>query len=374
MKTYQLILATALVALSACTKEEVVNNDVNLDSNEIGFVAVTQKATKANNAIITGTTYGTDNTFKVWGWQSQNGLFSDVTADSDSNFMIGTEISWTKGATPATHSEAWRNEAHYYYWPFTGTIGFLAIHPSTVTPTTAKWDATNTKAKATIDAYTISDSNKTMDLMFAYAAGSRNSGLDVNGKLALVFKHALSQIQFRIRTNEDYSNDLTFTVNSVTINNISLVGNLAYGWGEITPAVDPDPAVMGFKFNWTGNTTQTSPWAYYATAQNAVYPTDGLDANAALYGNANVMIPQAANSDNPATTDVLEGTTLTINYTMTQTGSAAITGEVTVGAAQAWEPGKKYIYTLNFKLNEILFAPEVTDWVDVAVSTINIFD
>ena len=51
MKTYQLILATALVALASCNKEEVTNTDVNLESNEIGFNVVNRKATKANDAM-----------------------------------------------------------------------------------------------------------------------------------------------------------------------------------------------------------------------------------------------------------------------------------------------------------------------------------
>ena len=372
MKTYQLILAAALIALTGCNKSNVENN-VNAESNEIGFQTVVRKATKANDAIFTGATYATDegNTFNVWGWQSAEGDFSDVSDNANSNFMPGVEISWTKGAVPASHDFAWRNAEHYYYWPFTGAIGFMAIHPSTVSPTTAKWDATYNKAKATFADYTISAANKTTDLMFAYAAGSRTTGLDGLGRLSMVFSHALSQIQFRIRTDEDYSNDVTFSVNSITLNDIDLSGDLAYGWGEITPAVEETPAVMGFKFNWTDNLEQDDTWAYYSTSQNAVYPSEGLDANAATYGNANVMIPQPANTLGESDESQ---TTITINYTMTQTNSAALNGTVTVAAPQNWVAGSKYMYTLNFKLKEILFNPSVTNWVTVNVDTINIFD
>ncbi|MBR1887487.1 MAG: fimbrillin family protein [Bacteroidales bacterium] len=364
MKTNQLILAAALVVLAACNKANVEPvNTGNLEGDEIGFVAVNKKATKANDAIITGTTYGTDNTFKVWGWQSQVGDFSEFAEGDASNFMSNLTISWTKGAVPATHDLEWRNEEHYYYWPFTGSIGFLAIHPSDLAAAsydelTPGWDDKNDKAKASITDYTISADNKTVDLMFASKEGSRASIAKVgDGKVAMVFKHALSQIQFRVRTNDDYSADVTFKVNSVTINNVDLSGDLAYANSD---------------FAWSDNADQTENWPYYATTATVAYAA--TDAAAALYGDANVMIPQAANVDDPATTEVLEGTTLTINYTMEQTGSAAITGDVTVGAAQEWVAGKKYIYTLNFKLNEILFPPEVTDWVDVEIATINILD
>ena len=374
MKTNQLILAAALVALAACSKENVVSN-VNLESNEIGFNAVSRMATKANNAIITGTTYATDNTFNVWGWQSEAADYSEFAEGDASNFMSGITISWTGGRL--NRSEAWRNADNYYYWPFTGKISFLAVHPSSVAPSTTGWDATNDKPKASFADYTISSANKTVDLMLANNEGARRSDA-----LPMVFNHALAQIQFRARTNEDYSGDVTFTLNSVTLNNIDLSGDLAYA---------------NSAFTWTDNANQVEAWAYYATAQAVTYAA--TDAAAALYGSANVMIPQPAyvhvdavgTPGDPGYVAEVVGTTITIGYTMEQTGSAAITGTVTVPAPwtkvkegstdynpaeaiAAWEPGKKYNYTLNFKLNEILFDPTVTDWVEVEMSTINIID
>jgi len=349
MNKSQLILAAALVALAACEKGNLDYSGPQTLDNEIGFMAVNRKATKANGEIISGTTYATDNTFQVWGWQSEGGAFAEF-ADADaSNFMSNLTISWNDGHDHA-RTEAWRNADHYYYWPFTGKISFLAVHPSTVAPSTTGWDATNKKPQATFADYTIAAGNKTVDLMLANNEGSRRSDA-----LPMVFSHALSQIQFRARTNEDYSADVTFKLNSVTINNIDLSGDLAYA---------------NSAFSWDDNDAQTESWPYYATTATVAYAA--TDAAAAFYGDANVMIPQAANV---YVADPLnEGTTLTINYTMEQTGSAAITGNVTVRAAQAWEAGKRYIYTLNFKLNEILFNPSVTEWVDVNVDTINILD
>ena len=385
MKHTQLILAAALVALAGCSKENIDLTGQNSLDNEIGFNAVTKKATKANDAIITVSEYGHDNSFKVWGWQTakdgdsgDNVAFSDIADNASSNFMSNLTISWCKG--PQNRDEAWRNSAHYYYWPYTGKIGFLAIHPSdlsssTYTALTTAWDSGNKKAKATITNYTISQDdpstqaveadNSTVDLMFAYAAGSRTVGL-VNGELGLVFKHALSQLQFKVKTNEDYSNDVTFTVNSVELNNIALTGTVNYA----NEAIGWEAATQDKKWYYIGDQVVTK--------------------DLANYGAANVMIPQDANADNASTTD-LEGTTITINYTMEQTNSSAISGKVTVAApwtkvkegdetynpavaVAAWEPGKKYVYTLNFKLNEINFAPEVTDWIEVDMSTINIFD
>ena len=375
MKTYQLILATALVALSACTKEEVVNNDVNLDSNEIGFTAVTKKATKANNAIVSGTTYGTDNTFKVWGWQSQASDFSEFNDDAPSNFMTGLVISHCTGSD-SSRGLAWRNADHYYYWPFTGAISFLAIHPSTVTPSTPGWDATNDKPQVGISNYQITSSNKTTDLMFANNKGSRTTVATVgDGKMDMVFHHALSQIEVRVKTDANYSADVQFDVTSVRFNNIYLSGDVQYSNDVIS-------------WSPVANTTQTSNWDYYTTAKENIINYDlSTDAGkeAALYGAANLMIPQAANikAGELESTDpnYVEGdfteTTITIGYAMQQlpkANNAKIEGTVTISKPQLWEVGKKYNYVINFKLNEILFDPSVIDWVDVDVTAINIFD
>lgn len=390
MKTNQLILAAAaLVVLASCTKSNVDPvNTAKTEGDEIGFAAVAQKATKADNAIITGNTYGEDNHFNVWGWQSakdgidgDNIAFSDISDNALSNFMTGLKIEWTKGRDTENHGFAWRNAANYYYWPFTGKISFLAIHPFTVEPTTVKWDAGNKKPKATIDDYTIASGNKTTDLMFATNEGTRASNAET--PVTMLFKHALSQIQFRVRTNDDYTADeVEFKVNSVTLNNIDLSGDLAYANNT---------------FTWSDNDTQEENWAYYATPQVVTYAA--TDAAAALYGAANVMIPQPAyihadavgEPGDPGYVAEVPGTKITISYTMKQKTNAAITGTVTVAAPwtkvkerntdydpaaaiAAWEPGKKYNYTLCFKLNEINFDPKVTNWVEVEMSTINIFD
>ena len=347
MKTNQLILATAAVlALAACNKDEF--SPKNSSTDEIGFNAVTRRSTKANGEIITTSAYATDNTFQVWGWQSQAGDFSDVADNAASNFMPNLTISYCGG--PQGRADAWRNADNYYYWPFTGKLSFLAVHPSTVAPSTTGWDATNKKPKATIADYTITPgTNETVDLLFATNEGARQAAA-----LPMVFKHALSQIEVKVKTDEDYTADVAFDVESVVFNNIDLSGDVAYANDAIA---------------WSDNDTQTESWTYYGTV------LEDITKDYQVYGAAKVNIPQPATvADDPATAGVIEGTYLTIGYSMEQTGSAKITGTVNISKPQAWEPGKKYVYTLNFKLNEILFNPSVTEWVVVNVDTINILD
>lgn len=356
MKTNQLILAAAIIAIAGCTKSNVETN-VNAESNEIGFNAVTRVATKANNAIVTGTTYGTDNTFKVWGWNSPASDFSEFADEAASNFMNGLTISYCTGPD-ANRAANWRNANNYYYWPFEGKISFLAVHPSDLTPTTTGWDATNDKPVATFADYTISASNKTVDLMFATNEGARQAAA-----LPMVFKHALSQIEVKVKTYDDYSSDVRFDVNSVVFNNIDLSGDVSFANGAIS---------------WSDNDNQTASWTYCNTA------LEGIDNDLQVYGAANLMIPQAANIDasalestDPAynANDSVE-TTITITYTMQPLPADSadpINGTVTVSAPQVWAASSKYVYTLVFNLYEILFNPSVqADWVVVDVATYNI--
>ncbi len=349
MKHYQLILAAALVALAACNKGKVENLNTASD-NEIGFNAVARKATKANNAIVTDATYPTDNSFGVWAFNSPVGNWSEFNSSSASNFMTGIEIKQTTGRD-TSRPVAWRNADTYYYWPFTGAIAFIACHPFEVVPTV------NFGGAAIAD-YTISNSNKTTDLMFAYATGSRaaNATTPVN----LVFKHALSQVYFTIKTNDNYIPDnVQFKVKSVTFNNIDLSGDVTYNKSTIS---------------WNDNDTQTEDWVYYASAVEATYA-------GVAYGSAQVMIPQAANikasaldpGDANYDADDVVQTTLTIEYYMKQ-NTTETEGTLVIPAPQTWAANGKYNYILNFKLNEILFNPSVNDWAELTVVEKNIFD
>ena len=345
MKTNQLILAAALVALAACNKDNFDLNGRNnaLGNNEIGFKAVARKATKANDAIITGATYDTLNTFHVWGWQTEkegNDAYSDLSDAAESNFMSDIKIEWTVGRNTERTDTAWRNKQNYYYWPFTGRISFLAIHPYEVNPTSAAWDASHKKPVADIANYTVVGKDST-DLMFACADGARRADA-----LPLVFKHALSQIQFRVRTDQDYTEDgVEFKIDSIKINNIALSGDVHYENDTIS---------------WSNQAAQTALCEYYKETQVVTHAADSSAST--LYGKALVMIPQDENAE----------TTLTVGYTMKQGDNAAISGTVTVAAPQEWVVGTKYVYSLKFCLNEILFNPTVDNWVVVNVAEIAI--
>lgn len=325
MKTLKYFTILAVLGLAACTQNEIDTPEL----NEVGFNAVVRKNTKA---IITGGTFFEYLKFKVWGFYTQEGDFSDVASDAAPNFMKGVEISYI------ANEQKWRNETNHYYWPNQGKVGFYAFYPETTAPTFA-WGT-----GATIADYTISPNTQEVDLMYAYNVGPEQAALP------MVFNHALSQIEFRYQTNDTYEN-VTVKINSITFKNVDLTADFNFNASLATPA-----AV------WSNNTDQTSDYSYFAQTSDAAIKTV-QDAQAATYGEPLLFIPQTAAKADLVFTVSMENTD-DIVYTMNIDLKPDSDGK--------WVLGKKYIYTLNFKLDEINFAPSINDWVEVQVSTIDI--
>lgn len=329
MKTLKYFTILAVLGLTACTQNEIDTPEL----NEVGFNAVVRKNTKA---IITGGTFAEDLKFKVWGYYTQEGDFSDVATDAAPNFMKGVEISYL------ANESKWRNATNHYYWPNQGKVGFYAFYPETTAPTFA-WGT-----GATIADYVISPNTQEVDLMYAYNVGPEQAALP------MVFNHALSQIEFRYQTNDTYA-DATVKINSITFKNVDLTAD----FNQNNSLATPTPG-------WSKNTDQTSDYSYYAqTSAAAVETAQGTPA--ATYGAPLLFIPQtAATADVVFTVSMLN--TDDIEYTFNIALNPATANNAT---ATEWQMGKKYIYTLNFKLDEINFAPSINDWVEVQVSTVD---
>lgn len=329
MKTLKYFTILAVLGLTACTQNEIDTPEL----NEVGFNAVVRKNTKA---IITGGTFTEDLKFKVWGYYTQEGDFSDVEATAAPNFMKGVEISYIENETK------WRNATNHYYWPNQGKVGFYAFYPETTVP------AFTWNTGATIADYAISPNTQETDLLYAYNVGPEQAALP------MVFNHALSQIEFRYQTNDTYA-DATVKINSITFKNVDLTADFNQNNSLATPTA-----------GWSKNTDQTSDYSYYAqTSAAAVETAQGTPA--ATYGAPLLFIPQtAATADVVFTVSMLN--TDDIEYTFNIALNPATANNA---SATEWLMGKKYIYTLNFKLDEINFAPSINDWVEVQVSTVD---
>ena len=358
------IAALAIGAMAACTKSNVQFEQ----PGEISFQPVAQKATKA---AVDGTFYPTDAAynFNVWAWWGneeagtvlQNFDATITPYIAKGTFVAKDNISWG-GLTP-------------YYWPTTGSLVFAGYSPASATAGTFEYyltavdnegDANDIAANTLkitdyVQPNTISDAKDLMWFEVTYKSYDNNGTAGV----PVTFKHALSWLTFKFNLKDDK------TAKMWTITDVQLVG--IEDKASFTAVKSETP-------NWTSATKSAegkdvidvySETAYTVeyVAEGTVLPgTDVSGTN--VKTNAVLVIPQSCA---PAAAELVITYNLKTyigedNYLTGQTVTLPLNG--TQITNDEWEPGKHYIYTITFGNNEILIAPEVTDWVDVPVDYI----
>ena len=324
MKKVLCFAAAAMAIFASCQKTEVVyNND---GPQEIGIFAVNKVATKApvvDNTFLEGDDMAVA-AYLVSGDGVTKGNFFDET-----KFQKGSGTTWTGGR----------------YWPIsTATISFLAVTEigGGVDKTESVFTTAN-KAVVTLSGNNVYNQN---DLMYAAAQVTRTQG-DAYPAVGMVFNHALSWIDFEVKTNLA-SDQATVKVNSITLNQVGTDGKL---------------------------TVTNSKYALEAAPElTAVWDITGII-------KVNRMVPKVDKSENPAEVMTLNttpqrygngilvvpggsSTGFTINYTLIQEDNTQQTFNYThtFTPAPTWQMAHKYTYQISINLSEIEVAPSVTPW------------
>lgn len=289
-----IIMIACAYSLVACVKSETDNTD-----RLISFAPVAGKPTKA---IIEGTTYPTSESFVVSAYHNGTAAyFEDQTASYNSSNAL-----W-ETAIPE-------------YWPLAGSLNFIAYSPASV-------NADITSSGVTVDDYTITTAEQlATDLLYAnYTVADCASHPEA---AAITFSHALSQVVFRVKASDYYANT-TFAMTSLSLEGINSVGDFS---------VD----------SWSN---QASEHTYTITSSSTALTYDANDEPETITLGAYLFIPQALGAN--AALNVGYSITQTVNstdYTVTNPPVSIHLG----GNIVEWEPGKKYIYTLNIGLNNLI--------------------
>lgn len=362
MKKYFIIAAAALVAMCACTKNEINT----LPDQEINFqVANYMAQTKAGEVAFTGDCFG------VSAWYT-SGNKED---DTDQEFMVNEIV---KPNLPG-----WKVDGKTYFWPKTGDIDFFAYAPAV--SGTAPWAVRDVKA-GKLNGSILSVTG-TEDYMYSSMAMnySRNApeykvsyGPDGETKVSdgvpVLFHHALSKVTVKfladplemkdeagttVATWEVFVNEANFT-NVVTGGTLEMALPSASGTGVVdwtlpenniwTPAkIKSDLVAIGKGQQLTNEAT-----AYVLGADE-----EGLGWT---------VLPQA-----------LENIEFHISYTIkaynggeepysveTIEVSLPISGEGSLFSPDFnyWEMNKRYVYTVTISpsTSEIYFDPAVEPW------------
>lgn len=366
MKKFFILAAAALVAIAACTK----NNVDRVNDRLINFNTVANKATKAP---ILGTTYSYDcPSFGVFAWYLASGNWNTSAANSSAvSYMDDVEVSFNDTKDIWAPSDT-------YYWPLEGKLTFIAYSPKSAASATFSNAGVLTLTGFTVNTTVASQ----VDLMYSAVAAdkSQNESYYVDSAntkdsetaegdkgVNIQFKHALSQIIFKAKTaDEVYDAGLSFKVNSITVNAASTATSMTVS----NPATDQAPASI---------TTWNSPGT---NVDFAVSSTD-FPAAANTYltktlsdpiGDPLLMIPVTAF----AGTDP----TISVTYTLYRLSDNQSLGSkpVTIhfddidDVVTSWEAGKKYEYDLTIDLQKIYFTPSIINWVDGGAQPVDVPD
>lgn len=347
MKKTLVFAALASVALVGCTKNvEVANNDL----NEITFeTPVLAPATKADE--FKGTTFPETADFAVFAWYNASELTGTNVA-AGSLYMNDITVNYDSTKDDTTDGKGAWKPASVYFWPKNGYLAFDAYSPSSVAATC---DATTGIAFSDFVAPISYDDQ--IDLLYSTRVINKQSSVEnTNDKydgVNIPFNHALSVVRVFVKASTATDANL-IKVKSVKFKGIKNQGD--FSQAKWTPeGADVDLVI--------GDATD-------ATSSIAI-STDEEQ-----YGNNHIVLPQKF----AGTSAVLE-----IKYyilgqggvePLEQVATLNLASQSAVGAENhtgSWLMGKRYNYHITFGLNEIYFAPSITDWVDydVTVPTID---
>lgn len=333
------LIAAAVVALAACSKNEVLpSSSIN---NEISFnVAPRTKAAPE--------AFDTHNVFASWAYYLPKGSTWDARATgvTPQEYIVNSTISYQ------TATNTWKCADKTYYWPKDGgSLTFFAysLNKGDLTLVTGPTSSTSGFACAHDNgingAIDLVD-NKNTDFMVAEIAKDKTANETAhsfNG-VPTLFKHKLSKVACTVMKAANYEN-VKFELKKIEFLSVSHYGT----YGQLP----------------------TERFAPSGTKVTQVYTsaTQEITSTATAVSNEDVVIyiPQTF-------TD--ETSKIKVTYTITTTVEGATPVVQTVereypikNQFDEWAMGKRYIFNLTFSLDEITWAPAVEPWENVTSGT-----
>lgn len=345
-----IVLFSAVAALAACSKNEVVPA-VSGENVEISYkVAPRTKADADPKA------FNTDNVFASWAYYLPSGNWdNNWDVRKDAKPYIGEEH---VGSTISYKDGIWKDQTTSYYWPKGGKLTFFAYSLNSKTLPDQNYTDTFFYCENDENAYGISgmlnlDTHPNTDFLVADIATDKTtneSKYNFTG-VPTLFKHRLSRIKFAVKKKADYAN-ATITLNSITFKNLlnAMVYTQFHKSGDSFSENMYIPEV-------TSRSTQE-----YTKTDFEVASTEFVsipDAKEVRY----IYIPQ----DFKNVTDERKIATIEVKYTVKFKNGISETYTKTLNVKDifdSWEMGKRYTFNLIFSLDEINWAPAAGNWED----------
>lgn len=357
------------VLLMSCSEEEIANVETS-SRNAIGFNVLSNAA--ETRATPTTNTNLKNTDFDVFAFTTDGTAFMGKV---DTEFgHDGVKIVYKNGKWDYDDANDLR------YWP-TEALDFYAFNPGTVSEDMMMnymWEASGTVQKISytcIDEYG-AGTHANYDVMYAMA---KDQTKDMNnGVVKFNFKHILSQVVFKAKTEYD---NMQVDIDMIKIHNIKFAGAFTL------------PATAEETGNWSSSDLAfLNAFTVVKNANSTV--NSNTEATDITTNTPMLNIPQeltawtvSGASKTKKGADNAKQCYLEIACKIRQSGayllgSADNYGTIYVPFGATWEPGKRYIYTLIFGggytdqgeavLNPIQFDAETTGWVDADNKDVNV--
>ena len=352
--------------LMGCSDEEIANVETS-SRNAIGFNVLSNAAETRATPTTPDNLKNTD--FDVFAFTGDGTAFMGKV---DTEFgHDGVNIVYNNGKWD------YKNASDLRYWP-TGALDFYAFNPGTVSEDMMMnymWEASGTVQKISytcIDEYGANTGHANYDVMYAIAKGQEK---DMNnGIVKFNFKHILSQVVFKAKTEYD---NMQVDINMIKIHNVKMGGFFtlpatADGTGSWSDPADLPSEVSGLgKFTVVKDVNITVKSNTIATDISTTTPMLNRPQELTAWKVSETATKSKLEADN-AKQCYLEIACKIRQSGAYLLGSASEYKTIYVPFGDTWEQGKRYIYTLIFGggyndqgeavLNPIQFDAETTDW------------
>lgn len=224
----KVIFGTALASmalLSACSSDNELANVETAANNAIGFHVVGNKAETRANIIKPGNITDTD--FRVFAFTRNSEDGSDVNSfmgeKVDANGQTGVKIDFIN------NDWNYLNASDLHYWPTSTALNFYAVSPADIAANMLghhTWSIeknAKTISYSCCDEYNNSDGAVNYDLI--YAIKENQTQASNNGKVEFQFKHILSQVVFKAKTQLE---DMQVDIKYIKIHNIKHGGTFTF--------------------------------------------------------------------------------------------------------------------------------------------------
>ena len=355
--------------LMGCSDEEIANVETS-SRNAIGFNVLSNAA--ETRATPTTNTNLKNTDFDVFAFTADGTAFmGKVDTDFEHD---GVKIVYKDGKWDYDDANDLR------YWP-SEALDFYAFNPGTVSEDMSafyRWEASGTSQKISytcIDEYG-AGTHANYDVMYAIAKGQTKDSN--NGKVKFKFKHILSQVVFKAKTQ--YAN-MRVDIRDIKIHNIRFSGVFTL------------PAAADGTGSWS-SPDLTFPHAFTVVKDKSITVEGNTTATDISTSSPMLNIPQeltawtvSGASKTKKGADDAKQCYLEISCKIRQSGvyllgSASEYKTIYVPFGDTWVAGKRHIYTLIFGggytdqgeavLNPIQFDAETTGWGEAANSDVNV--